>query len=218
MTVCNARGVHSASTAELAVALTLAALRGLPGFVRAQDRGQWAHERLDSLADRRVLIVGAGSIARAVAERLAPFECTVTLVGTADRAGVRGVDSLPALLPGSDVVVLAVPLTDATRALVDERFLAALPDAALVVNVARGPVVDTDALLDELRTGRLRAALDVTDPEPLPPGHPLWTAPGVLLTPHVGGDSSAFVPRAVALVRDQLAAWHAGLPLRNVVR
>ncbi len=217
VTLCNARGVHDASTAELAVTLALAALRGLPGFVRAQDRQEWVHEQLGSLADKRVLVIGAGSIGGAVARRLAPFECDVVLVASRARAGVRGIDELAGLLPTAEVVVLTLPLTDATRGLVDAAFLAALPDGALVVNVARGPVVDTGALLAELASGRLRAALDVTDPEPPPPGHPLWSAPGLLLSPHVGGNTTAFRPRAIALVRDQLTRWSEGRPLRNVV-
>jgi phosphoglycerate dehydrogenase-like enzyme len=215
--LCNARGVHDASTAELALALLLATLRGLPDFVRAQDRGEWAPDRRDSLADRRVLVVGAGSIGAAVARRLAPFECDVVLVASRARAGVHGTDELPALLPSADAVVLVVPLTDATRGMVDARFLAALPDGAVVVNVARGPVVDTAALLAELQTGRLRAALDVTDPEPLPADSPLWSAPGVLVVPHVGGNSTAFRPRALGLVREQVDRWVRGLPLLHVV-
>lgn len=218
VTLCNARGVHETSTAELACALVLASLRGVPGFVRAQDRGEWAYAMLDSLADRRVLVVGYGSIGRALADRLRPFECEVVGVASTARDGVHGVDELPDLLPGADVVVLLLPLTDATRGLVDAAFLARMPDGALLVNISRGAVVHTDALLAELTSGRLRAALDVTDPEPLPPEHPLWRAPGVLITPHVGGASSAFQPRAQRLVRAQLERYAAGEPLANVVR
>ena len=222
--LANATGVHDASTAELAVGLVLASLRGLPQFVRAQDRATWApdHSRR-SLADRRVLIVGYGSIGRAFARRLSGFEAGMTAVATRARAGdelvrhVHGIDELPGLLPQHDVVVLIVPLTEATRHLVGRDFLAALPDGALVVNVARGPVVDTEALLEATASGRILAALDVTEPEPLPDGHPLWTAPGVLVTPHIGGATSAFPPRAAELLRSQLAAFAAGEPLRNVV-
>lgn len=217
VTLCNARGVHDASTAELAVTLVLASQRGIPSFVRAQDRQEWAHAAYPSLADRRVLVVGAGGVGQAVASRLEGFECTVTLVGTRARPGVHAAADLPALLRAADVVVLAVPLTPQTRHLVDGAFLAALPDAALVVNVARGGIVDTDALLAEVTSGRLRAALDVTDPEPLPPGHPLWSAPGVLLSPHVGGNTSAFWPRARRLVAEQVARVAAGQPPLHVV-
>jgi phosphoglycerate dehydrogenase-like enzyme len=222
--LANAAGVHDASTAELAVALTLASLRGIPDFVVAQRDGRWLSTgMLPALADRRVLVLGYGSIGRAVTQRLLPFEVEVTAVASRARGGddlvaaVHGVDELPELLPRHDVVVVIVPLSDATRGLVDAEFLAAMPDGALLVNVARGPVVDTAALLAETSSGRLLAALDVTDPEPLPPDHPLWTSPGVLISPHVGGATSAFRPRAVRLLREQLRAYAAGSPLRNLV-
>ncbi len=169
-----------------------------------------------------MLIVGYGSIGSAVEDRLAPFECArVVRVARSERTAARGrvhaVAALPELLPDADVVILVTPLTDETRGLVDAGFLARMKDGALLVNVARGAVVDTAALLAELGSGRLRAALDVTDPEPLPAGHPLWKAPGVLITPHVGGPSSAFLPRAKTLLRDQLARFALDEPLRNVV-
>jgi phosphoglycerate dehydrogenase-like enzyme len=217
VTLCNARGVHDASTAELAVGLVIASLRGFAGFVRSQDQHRWEHTYRPALADRRVVVVGAGSVGHAIAARLAPFEADVVLVGRRARDGVASVDSLPALLGEADVVVLAVPLTAQTRGLVGADFLALLRDGALLVNVARGPVVDTDALVRELQSGRLLAGLDVTDPEPLPPGHPLWSAPGVLISPHVGGDTSAFLPRAWRLLRAQLARYAAHEPLAHVV-
>jgi phosphoglycerate dehydrogenase-like enzyme len=217
VTLCNARGVHDASTAELGVALILASLRGIPEFVEARARREWAAGRRESLADKRVVVIGAGAIGQALERRLRPFECEVTLVGRTRREGVAGMADLADLLPGADVVVLLVPMTDETRGMVDAKFLAQLKDGALLVNLARGPVVDTDALLAELESGRLRAALDVTDPEPLPAEHPLWAAPGLLLSPHVGGNTSAFVPRNRALVRDQLRRYLAGEPLANVV-
>jgi phosphoglycerate dehydrogenase-like enzyme len=214
-------GIHDTSTAELAVGLAIAALRGLGDFARAMPSGEWLSGTRPALADRRVLIVGAGRIASAIADRLAPFEVEVTRVGTRarddDRGHVYATEELPDLLPRHEVVVLVLPLTDETRGMVDAAFLAALPDGALVVNVARGPVVVTDALLAEVSSGRLRAALDVTDPEPLPPDHPLWQAPNVLISPHVGGDSTAFPPRARALLKDQLERFAAGRPLLNVV-
>ena len=217
VTLCNARGVHDASTAELAVALILAAQRGIPDHVRAAGRGEWAHDTRPSLADRRVLLVGHGSVGAAVEARLAGFECDVRRVARHARDGVEPFERLPELLPWAEVVVLTVPMTDDTRGMVDAAFLAALPDGALVVNVARGPVVVTDDLLAEVSTGRLRAALDVTDPEPLPPGHPLWSCPGVLVSPHVGGDSTAFLPRAARLVAGQVRRYVAGQPLANVI-
>lgn len=217
VTLCNARGVHDASTAELAVALALASLRGFPDFVRAQDRQEWAPQLRSSLADRTVLIVGYGSVGAAVEARLAGFECTVLRVARRARDGVADMSALPDLLPRADVVVLTVPMTDETIGLVDKSFLGAMPDGALLVNVARGPVVVTDALLAELETGRLRAALDVTDPEPLPPGHPLWSASGLLLSPHVGGNTSAFLPRARRLVAEQVRRYCNGETLLNVI-
>ncbi|WP_327705038.1 2-hydroxyacid dehydrogenase [Streptomyces decoyicus] len=220
--LCNARGLHDTSTAELALTLILAALRDIPGFVRGQDAGEWRHGFQPALADKSVLIVGYGSIGSAIEDRLTPFECArVARVARTARDTVRGpvhpLSDLSALLPDADVVVLATPLTDATRGLVGPDFLARMKDGALLVNIARGAVVDTKALLAELESGRLRAALDVTDPEPLPPGHPLWHAPGVLITPHVGGPSSAFLPRAKRLLCDQLTLFAAGEPMRNVV-
>ncbi len=217
VTLCNARGVHDASTAELGVGLIIASLRGFPDFVRAQDEHRWAAGRRTSLADRRVLLVGYGAIGRALERRLEPNECEIVRVSRTPAEGVLGMDRLPDLLPTADVVVLLVPLTEQTHRLVDAKFLSQLGDGALVVNLARGPVVDTDALLAELTARRLRAALDVTDPEPLPAGHPLWDAPGLLLSPHVGGNTSAFVPRGRALVSAQLRRYAAGEPLVNTV-
>jgi phosphoglycerate dehydrogenase-like enzyme len=215
--LCNARGVHDASTAELAVALTLSSLRRIPEFVRAQQREEWAFGMYEALADKTVLIVGYGAVGAAVERRLVPFECDVLRVARTARDGVAGFDALPSLLGRVDVVILTVPLTDQTRRLVDAEFLAAMRDGTLLVNVARGGVVDTDALLTELSTGRLRAAVDVTDPEPPAPGHPLWSAPGLLISPHVGGSTTAFDPRARRLLRAQLERFAAGDPLANVV-
>lgn len=219
VTLCNARGVHDASTAELALALMLASLRHIPEFVRAQDRHEWAADTYPALADKHVLIVGYGSIGEAIEARLLPFETSVTRVARRARpdAGVHEVADLPGLLPDADVVVLVTPLNEATHHLVDDDFLRRMKTGALLVNVARGGVVDTDALVRALDAGRVRAALDVTDPEPLPADHPLWGAPNVLISPHVGGNSSAFLPRARRLVRAQVARFVAGEPLANVV-
>jgi phosphoglycerate dehydrogenase-like enzyme len=222
VTLCDARGVHDSSTAEWAVTAILAHLRAFPAFARAQARHEWAYDAVaptDELAGKRVLIIGAGSIGAALRARLAPFEVTFTLAARTARPaeGVHGVADLPALLPAADVVVLLVPLTEQTRGLVDARFLAAMPDGALLVNAARGPVADTEALVAELATGRIGAALDVTDPEPLPAGHPLWDMPNVLLTPHVGGSVRGLLPRAYRLAGQQLRRLAAGEPLTNVV-
>ncbi|MFF8608231.1 2-hydroxyacid dehydrogenase [Streptomyces sp. NPDC015346] len=220
--LCNAKGVHEASTAELTLALILASLRGIPGFVRGQDAEEWRAGFYPALADKSVLIVGYGSIGAAIEDRLAPFECARVVrvarsARTTERGPVRPLSELPALLPQADVVVLSTPLTPESHHLADAAFLGRMKDGALLVNVARGPVVDTAALLKEVESGRIRAALDVTDPEPLPPGHPLWHAPGVLVTPHVGGSTSAFMPRATRLIAAQLTRFAAGERLANVV-
>ena len=224
--LANATTVHETSTAELAVTLALAMQRGIPDFVREGEAHVWNGRMLPSLADRRVLLIGYGGVSKAVEARLAGFEVTLDrLARTArtdrnaagDEVPVRGFDELHDALAAADIAILAVPLTDETRGLLDAAALAALPDGALVVNVARGPVVDTDALVAELRSGRLRAALDVTDPEPLPADHPLWDCPNLLITPHVGGDSSAMLPRITDLVRRQIERLRAGERPENLV-
>jgi phosphoglycerate dehydrogenase-like enzyme len=215
--LCNARGAHTPSTAEWAMAVTLAAQRGLPFFVREQDAGRWSFSTHSSLVGARVLVVGAGDIGRTIGRMLAGFDVELTYVARTARDGVRAMADLPELLPDADVVILIVPVTPETTRMVDAGFLAAMKDGALLVNAARGVVVDTDALLAELTAGRLRAALDVTDPEPLPSGHPLWSAPGLLLTPHVGGEVPQTGARATAAVTDQLRRVLAGEPLVNVV-
>ncbi|MDQ1687778.1 MAG: hypothetical protein QOK42_753 [Frankiaceae bacterium] len=216
--LCTARGAHDAGTAEWTVAAMLASQRELPRFVRAQDERRWDFAFTRSLADKRVLIVGYGSIGGAIERRLAGFEVEVVRVARSARDGVHGLEELPRLLPSADVVVLIVPLTPQTRGMVDKDFLASMKDGALLVNAARGPVVDTDALLAELANERIRAALDVTDPEPLPAEHPLWAAPGLLLTPHVAGSNEASVARVFGVVRRQLERWAAGEPLEGLVQ
>ena len=218
VSLCNAVGVHDASTAELAVALVLASLRGIDDFARAMPRGEWVHDRRSSLVDRNVLIIGAGGVGQAIAHRLIPFGAGVTLVARSQRTGVVASSELPSLLPEADIVVLAVPLNMHTSGLVDESFLSRMREGSLLVNVARGGVVDTQALVRHAQPGRIRAALDVTDPEPLPPEHPLWRIPGVLISPHVGGDTSAFLPRARALVEQQISRWRSKDPLMHVVQ
>ncbi|MGR6914979.1 2-hydroxyacid dehydrogenase [[Actinomadura] parvosata] len=215
--LCNARGVHEAGTAEWAVGAMIAVLREFPGFVDAQRRGEWTYHHTDVLADSTVLIVGYGSIGAALERRLDGFEVEIVRVARSAREGVHGMDELPALLPEADVVVLLVPATAATSGMVDAAFLARMKDGAVLVNAARGGVVDTDALVAELKDGRLRAALDVTAPEPLPAGHPLWSAPGVLITPHVAGSTPASVRRTLRLVRAQVERYLAGEPLENVI-
>jgi phosphoglycerate dehydrogenase-like enzyme len=217
----NAASVHETSTAELAVGLAIAAQRHIDAFAVDTAAGRWAPVFAQSLADRRVLLLGYGGVGKAVAARLAPFEVELTPVASRardeDGVAVHGIDELPALLPHAEIVVLTLPGGDATKNLVDDAFLSALPDGALVINVGRGSLIDTEALVDHVGRGRIRAALDVTDPEPLPEGHALWSLPGVLITPHVGGASSAMRPRVAKLVRTQIERLVAGEPPLNVV-
>jgi len=217
VTLCDARGVHGGSTAEWVLTAVLASLRNFPEFVRLQERHQWDQKFTGELAGKRVLVVGAGDVGESIRRRMLPFDTTVTMVARTARADAHGVEELPALLPEHDVVVVVVPLTDATRGLVDAAFLAGMADGALFVNASRGPVADTDALLAELQSGRLHAAVDVTDPEPLPADHPLWDAPNLLLTPHVGGGTQGWERRAYELVRAQLERYVAGEELANRV-
>jgi phosphoglycerate dehydrogenase-like enzyme len=215
--LANGRGLHDLSVAEHTLALILAAQRYLPRWFRQQPQGSWAREHTRSLADCRVLLVGYGSIGRAIERYLLAGEAHVIPVASTAREGVHGIDELPALLPAADIVVLVVPDTPRTRGLLGARELAALPDGALVVNVGRGTAIDTAALTAEAARGRLRAALDVVDPEPLPADHPLWTTDGVVITPHVAGGSDSFRPRARRLVEQQLVRFAAGEPLANLV-
>ncbi|MEZ7130710.1 2-hydroxyacid dehydrogenase [Nonomuraea sp. AD125B] len=215
--LCNARGVHDAGTAEWAVGAMIAVLREFPGFADAQRRGEWTYHHTGVLADSTVLIIGYGSIGAALERRLEGFEVEVVRVARTAREGVHGMAELPALLPEADVVVLLVPSTPDTAGMVDAAFLGRMRDGAVLVNAARGSVVDTDALVAELRTGRLRAALDVTAPEPLPEGHPLWSVPGVFITPHVAGSTPASERRMLRLIRAQLGRYRAGEQLDNVI-
>lgn len=220
ITLCNAAGVHDASTAELAVSLALVNNRKLDIFARNMTSGTWQLDFAESLADRRVLIVGYGRIGAAIERRLAGFEvASITRVARRARQEpeVHPIDDLAALLPRADVVFLITALTPQTEHLIGAKELALLPDGALLVNVARGRVVDTEALVAATASGRIRASLDVTDPEPLPPEHPLWHTPGVFISPHVGGQSTAFYPRMHTLVREQLGRFAAGEPLAHVV-
>jgi phosphoglycerate dehydrogenase-like enzyme len=215
--LCDARGVHGSSTAEWALTALLSVYREFPRFERARQQGRWDYSVTDELAGKRVLIVGAGDVGQQLARRIIACDAEPVFVARTAREGVHSIDELPELLPAADAVVLIVPKTPETVGMVDAAFLAAMPDGALLVNAARGPVVDTGALLAELTSGRLRAAVDVTDPEPLPPGHPLWTAPNLLLTPHVGGSVLGFGDRFAALLVRQLQRYLKGEPLQNRV-
>jgi len=215
--LCDARGAHGTSTSEWALAAILASLRDLPRFERAREAGRWDYGWTDELAGKRVLIIGAGDVGLALARRLEVCEATTVLAARRARTGVHPIEDVAALLPDADIVVLFVPLTAATTGLVDAAFLGRMRDGSLLVNGARGKVVDTDALVAELQAGRLRAALDVTEPEPLPPGHPLWTVPNLLLTPHVAGSVHGAPARIIALLARQIDRFLDGEPLDNVV-
>jgi phosphoglycerate dehydrogenase-like enzyme len=217
ITLCNARGAHTAATAELTVGMIVASLRKFSRFAVAQRDGRWDPALSPLIAGKRVLIVGYGDIGAAVERRLAGWEVTIDRVARRARDGVYPVDELPRLLAEADVVVVLVPVTKETVHLVNADFLGTMKDGALLVNAARGVIVDTGALLAELSSGRITAALDVTDPEPLPAGHPLWQAPGLLLTPHVGGAVFAARDRAYQVVSEQLARLADGRPLKNVI-
>ena len=215
--VYNARGVYDAPLAEWVVGAILAMQRGLVEARDAQARGEWTTIEPPELLGRRVVILGLGSIGTAIADRLRPFGVEVIGVGRTARPSVRGLAALDDVLRDAEILVNMLPLTADTKGLLDARRLGLLPEGALLVNAGRGRTVDTAALVEELRTGRLRAALDVTDPEPLPKDHPIWALPNVLISPHMAGDSAASTVRAFELAGDQIRRFAAGEPLINEV-
>ena len=217
VTLCNAKGVHDASTAELAVGLTISARRGLATFAANQSKGLWIHERRSALADSRVGIVGTGSIGSLIAQQLELFNVEVIGFSRSGNNSSKTMVDFDELLPTLDIVILILPLNEQSHHLMNRARINSMKAGATLINVARGPVVDTDALVDALNRGQITAGLDVTDPEPLPLGHPLWSAPNVIITPHVGGDSSAFNPRVRTLIESQLKRFATGQPLANIV-
>ena len=217
VTLCNAAGVHDASTAELAIGLTIAARRGFASFAKDQADEVWSHRRNFALADSRVGIVGYGNIGKLIAKQLSNFSVEVIAFNRSGKDGALPMSEFDQMLPTLDVVILILPLTAESNHLMNRKRLSRLKDGATLVNVARGPVIDSQALVAELESGRISAGLDVTDPEPLPKGHPLWSAPNVIITPHVGGDTSAFEKRGRKLIEDQIRRWTSGEPLSNVV-
>ncbi|WP_462417940.1 2-hydroxyacid dehydrogenase [Kytococcus sp. Marseille-QA3725] len=229
--ICNAKGVHEESTADHALALTLVALRSLETLRDAQVAGVWEKRttpewraRQTSLHEARVLVVGYGAIGKAIARRAAAFGAHVEAMATSARPGdenvcaVHAVEELHQLLPDFDVVILITPLTAETKGLIGREEMALMPQGSVLVNVARGPVVDTDALVEAAGSGHLRAAVDVTAPEPLPEGHPLFTTPGVFLTPHVASATAGMEDRQMRLIGAQLQRLADGEALENVVR
>jgi phosphoglycerate dehydrogenase-like enzyme len=217
ITLCNATGVHDASTAELAVGLAIASRRGFSELIKDQMNEVWNHRRFPALSDSKVGIVGFGSIGKEIARKLSAFDVEITAFTQSGRDGSLTIDQLDAHLPSLDIVILILPLSDSSRHMFDATRLSKMKNGALLVNVARGPVIVTDALVAELNSKRIFAALDVTDPEPLPAGHPLWKAPNLIVLPHVGGNSEAFEPRGRKLIESQLRLLAQGKALEHVV-
>lgn len=239
MTVCDAQGCHNVSTSEWVLMAILTRLKYVPIYVELQAEQDWrgrtrvdeAYRKLhllnqetdppillEELGGKKVLIVGYGSIGRSIEARLVPFEVEIVRVARHAREGVEPIERLKDLLPSADIVVLIVPLTKETTGLIGAEELSLMKQGALLINAARGPVVLTDALVDALHTGRIHAAVDVTDPEPLPPGHPLWTAPNLFITPHVASSIPRFMERPMKLAAQQVRRYVQGEPLLNVVK
>ena len=241
VTICSARGAHNVCTAEWTIAAILAMLKYFPIYIEIQREGRWKRRfeapphyaaisgddrrhyppvLLEELTGKSVLLVGYGAIGKEIERTLAPFQVNLTRVARTERLAedVHGVSELDTLLPDAEIVILIVPSTEDTRGLIGARQFALMQHGTLVVNAARGPIIDTDALLEALRSGKIRAALDVTDPEPLPEGHPLWSAPNVMITPHIGGSSPQFTPRALRIAAAELRRYMNGEPLQNVVQ
>ncbi len=218
VTLCRGVGIHEGSVTELVLTSILAMTKDIPGFVRHQANAEWAHRRTGGLHGSTAVILGHGAIGRATGALLGALGVEVVGVSRSGRPPSIGFSQLSAVLPTCDVFVILLPLTGETRGLVGGDMLALLHDGALVVNVARGQVVEAGALERELISGRLRAALDVTDPEPLPPDSPLWHLPNVLITPHVGGDSDLFPRFAARLVATQMTRYFEGRALEHQVQ
>jgi phosphoglycerate dehydrogenase-like enzyme len=217
VTLCNARGTRDLAVAEWVIAVILTMEKRLLELASHQRQERWRPQLLAELAGKRALVLGYGSVGERIANRLTALDIQVRAVASRERAGVHGVDALQRLLPDAEIVVLAVPLTQQTQGLFDERMLTLMRPGALLVNVSRGAVLDTAALVERLSAGHIRAALDVTDPEPLPPGHPLWRAAGVLITPHLAGDTPQSEERVYRLIGDQIRRYVNGQPLLNVI-
>ena len=241
VTICNARGAHSISTAEWTLSAILTMLKYVPLYLDVQHSGEWnrrfeasAHYAqitgdarplyppvmLEELTGKNVLLVGYGAIGKEIERMLAPFNVELVRVARAVRSNppVHAISELDDLLPQAEVVILILPSTAESYHLIATRQLSLMRQGALLVNAARGPIVDTDALVNALNAGSIRAALDVTDPEPLPDSHPLWSCANLLLTPHVAGSSPQFAPRSLRAAADELRRYIAGEPLRNVVQ
>ncbi len=213
----NARGVHDFSTAELTLGLIISSLRGIDKFVHNKESGTWDHQRLDSIYGKKVAIVGAGSVASKISAMLNAFEVKPEMFARSSRNHVKDITSFDAEISDFDIIILIVPLNDETKHFMNSERINKMKQGALLINVARGPVVDTSALLSALNEGKIRAAVDVTDPEPLPPDHQLWQAPNLIISPHVGGNSSAFEPHGRKLIEEQCLRFASNQPLINEI-
>jgi phosphoglycerate dehydrogenase-like enzyme len=218
ISLCNGSGLHDVSTSELAIGLAISSRRGFAEFMDNQKKGVWHRTRKPALADAHVGIIGYGHIGKRIASLLEMFETTVTAFTRSGSDGSVKISEFDNYLPDLDVIILILPLTADSKNFMNAARIKKMKDGATLVNVARGAIVDTDALVAELHTGRITAGLDVTDPEPLPAGHPLWSAPNVIISPHVGGDSGAFDPRARKMVQGQLARIAKNEPLANQIK
>ena len=217
VSLCNGTGIHDVSTSELAIGLTIAARRGFAEFMDNQKQGIWKRTTKPALADSHVGIIGYGHIGKRIATLLEMFETKVTAFTRSGSDGSIKIAEFDQYLPKLDVIILILPLTAESKNFMNAERIKKMKDGATLVNVARGAIIDTDALVAELHTGRITAGLDVTDPEPLPEGHPLWSAPNVIISPHVGGDSGAFQPRARTMVSQQLQLLSENKPLLNQI-
>jgi phosphoglycerate dehydrogenase-like enzyme len=224
VTLTNARGVYDQPTAEYVLGLILALAKDFPGTWEHQQRREWRPRPSDGITGRTVLVWGTGPIGRAIARLLRAVGMRVCGAGRTARSDdpdfgtVHGPDALRPALAEADYVVLAAPLTPDTRGMVDAPVLAAMKPGARLINVGRGGLVDEDALIDHLSAGRLAgAALDVFGQEPLPAGSPLWDMPGVMISPHTAGETTAEREALVEVFLDNLTRHVEGRPLRNVV-
>jgi phosphoglycerate dehydrogenase-like enzyme len=215
--LCNAAGVHDESTAELAIGLAIATRRGFAQFASNQQKGVWIHSRNSSLTDSKIAIVGYGSIGKNIERKLGSFDVSIKIFTRSGHDGTTNIAEFDRKIGDFDIVILILPLNLESHNFMNSNRLAKMKHGSSLINVARGGIVDTDALYKELQSGRISAGIDVTNPEPLPENHPLWSAPNLIITPHVGGDSTAFEQRGRALVEFQAQQFSEGRALKNIV-
>ncbi len=217
ITLCNARGIHDAATAELTLGLAIASRRNIANFVRANNDVWSLRKTESSLGNARVAIVGAGSVGTEIGRLFRAFGSETSLISRSSKVHGTPIQYADDILRSADIVVIVVPLTKETKGLVDHKFLAKLKTGALLINVARGEVVNTTDLVEELASGRINAALDVTDPEPLPKDHALWSFENCIISPHVGGATETFYEKGKKLLEQNLALIAQGEKPLNVI-